>query len=406
LLPRGVYEVRGETERKRVQIGAMAAHRMANAAWTEDDMQLTFLGTLIAYSFATRTDPFVNSARCTGAMALVAGLSRLPKPAAKLFERSIAEAESIDDLEGLTYAHYTRALYYATIGGNWRQVALDVERALDLTDKLGDVQERQITLVIAGMSRLLHGEFAAAGVAYRRLLDSALPRRHHEHVVWAYEGLTYSHLRQGHWEDAAETARHAHALLPRLQVGGVTVLDAALRAVFVPALTGEPDAAIAQLPVARKAIEALHVPFWGATMALDLFGDALDALLSLPPGEIDSAPLRAVEPVFVKGLSAHARRVPNAGAVALLHRARAAKRAGRGGRAVRLARSALERAVALGCPFDEARARLLLAELGDGGPGGALAHLEIAAAELERCGAAPHVTRCHAAEKRVAAARS
>jgi class 3 adenylate cyclase/tetratricopeptide (TPR) repeat protein len=394
VLPRRFSIVRTETERKRVQTAAMAAHRLANAAWMENDTQLTFLGTVMAYRVAIRTDPFVNSARCTAALALVLGLSRLAKRAKASFERSIAEAESIEDYEGLTYAHYARALYLATVGGHWAQVDADVDRALELTEKLGDVQETQITLVIAAMSRLLRGDFHASGAFQDRLLELAIPRRHHEHVAWAYEGRSYSLLRQGHFEEATDCARRSRALLPRLQVGGVSLLNAALGAVFVPAFNGDWDDAVAHLPEAKNAIEALHVPFWAATISLDLFGDALDDMLRLPAGRFDAATLRDVELVFVKGLSSHARRVPNASAVALLHRARAAQRAGRRARAVRLASSALERGKKLGCPFDSARARLLLAQLDGARSNLAREHLDAAAGEFEHCGALPYLARC------------
>lgn len=394
MLPRRLYEARTETERVRARIAAMAAHRMANAAWTEDDIHLSFLGTVVAYANAIRTDAFVNSARCTAAMGLVLGVSRVVKPAEALFVRSIREAESIEDLEGLAYAHYTRALYLATVGGHWAKVHVDVERALELVDELGNVQERQISLVVAGMSCLLAGDFNRAGDYYARLLESALLRRHSEHVVWAYEGGTYALLRQGRREEAMDSAQRWRAVLPRLQVGGVSLLNAALGAVFVPALAGHPGEALAHLDAAKEAVQALRVPFWAATITLDLFGDALDVLLSEPPGQIDVESLRVVERVFVKGVGAHARRVPNAAAVALLHRARAESRAGRDKRAIRLARAALDRAVALDAPFDAARARLLLATLGDTGPDGARAHLDAAAESFERCGAEPYLAQC------------
>jgi tetratricopeptide (TPR) repeat protein len=394
VLPSRVYKVEAPAERKRTQIAAMAAHRMANAAFTEQDAILTVLGSVMSMRLAIRTDPFVNSARCKGGLGIVLGMSGLKKQAVALFERSIAEAESIEDFEGLTYAHYARALFHAANGGHWAEVDADVERALELADRLGDVQERQITLVIAATSRYLRGDFEESCVLYDRLLETAIPRRHHQHVAWAYDTQSRARARQGRFEEAIETSQRFHALLPKLQDDDIADFNVALGAVFFPVFVGEWAEAVANLARAEKAIVSLRSPFWALTITLDLFGDALELMGREGTERVERRALDHAERVFLKGLAWYARRVPNAGAVALLHSGRAALRQGRHSKAARLAKASLNRAYLLANPFDAARARLLLAEIDDKATEAAREHARAAAEVFERCGAVPYLRRC------------
>jgi hypothetical protein len=167
-----------------------------------------------------------------------------------------------------------------------------------------------------------------------------------------------------------------------------------LGAVCFPVFLGDWAEAIAKLADAKAAIKSLSSPFWASTITLDLFGDALELMGRENTARIDRQIVDDAERVFLKGLSAHARHVPNAGAVALLHRGRAALRQSRRGKAKRLANAALDRASVLGHPFDAARAQLLLAEIDDKATEAARAYARAAAEVFERCGAVAYLRRC------------
>jgi hypothetical protein len=226
------------------------------------------------------------------------------------------------------------------------------------------------------------------------LLETAIPRRHHQHVAWAYDTQSRARARQGRFDEAVEASRRFRALLPKLQNDGVCEFNAALGAVCFPVFLGDWAEAIAKLADAKTAIKSLSSPFWALTITLDLFGDALELMGREDAARVDRRLVDDAERVFLKGLSAHARRVPNAGAVALLHRGRAALRQRQRGKAKRLANAALDRANVLGNPFDAARARLLLAEIDNKATEAARAHARAAAEVFGRCGAVTYLRRC------------
>ena len=371
----------------------MAAHRIANAAYTQQDPLLTVLGCEMAVRLAIRTDPFVNSARCHGGLAVLLGLSGMTKPSVALFERSIQEAESLDDLEGLTYTLYSRALVNAGLGGNWDQVDADVERAFELAERLGNIQEQQVILIIAAGSHNLQGDFEGSYRDLQRLLDTALPRRHQQHTAWAYDMQAWVRARQGRFEEAAERAGRFLALFPEVKGDGVSVLNAAMAAVYVPAFLGDRREAVANLAEAERAIKALRAPLWAEVLPLDVFGDALDELQRQTSGGRDAKAIERTERVYLKALTSHARRMSNSGAIALFQQGRAALRSGRPAKAERLAKAAFRRATELGCPFDVARARLLFVQIDGGGSQTAKEHARAAATEFEHCGAVGYLNR-------------
>jgi len=393
LLPAFFPKAVSANERKRIELAATAAHRMANAVYTETDPLRTVLGSVMAAAIATRTEAFVNSARCYSGIAILLGVSRISKPADAIFDRCIETAETLNDLDGLVFALYSRALVGAGVGGRWEQVERDVQRAAELGERLGDVQEQEITWIIASGSRTLQGDFEGGYVAAQRLLDSALRRRQHQHAAWAYDMQCWARCRQGRFDEAAEREAHLFALLPKVMNDGLSRMQGALSAVYLPAFLGDYDRAVSHLDEAVRAIEAFSTLLWAETLPYDHFGDALEVLLAQAGGSADEQRLARAQRAYQKRLAWHARRVPNATAVALLHKGRAALRAGRRSKATRLALAALRHATRLDMPFDGARACLLLAEIDGGESEAAKSQLEQARTVFERCGAREYLRR-------------
>jgi class 3 adenylate cyclase/tetratricopeptide (TPR) repeat protein len=388
-------------EKRRTEIAAMAAHRMANAAYTEQKPVLTVLGTAMGARLAMRTDPFVNSARCWGGLATILGLGGMSKVADRLFDRAIREAESLDDLDGLVYALYSRALVNAGIGGRWERIDPDVERAFEAATRLGDVQEQEVTLIVAGGSKNLRGDFEGSYADVQRFLDTALSRRNHQHVAWAYDMQAWARVRQGRFEEAAERSGKFLECLPLVKSDGLSEMHAALAGVYIPAFEGRVDQALQNLQNAEHVLAGFKSPLWAETVPLDIFGEALDALFRDAPDASARKRLLRAERIYLKALSGHAKRIPNAGAVALLHRARAALRAGGRRRAKRLAEAAYRRATELDSSFDLARSLLLLCEFDDGDRAAFEARLRDAREIFERCGAGDYLQRVRERESAV-----
>jgi predicted ATPase/class 3 adenylate cyclase len=183
-LPNSWIQAKGR-EIRDIVTASIASHRLANAAYgAEDTLMITF-GTLLAGNLALRVPAFPGSAKCLASLAMLMGWFQMKGIAAHYFQRAHRDAESIDDLDGLMFVNYSQPLYLLGEGREWDTFFSELEQAIHLCNRLGNLQEKENCWMIQGAGYVFQGELEKALDPWDKMRQLAASRDNLQHECWA-----------------------------------------------------------------------------------------------------------------------------------------------------------------------------------------------------------------------------
>jgi class 3 adenylate cyclase len=250
-----------------------------------------------------------------------------------------------------------------------------LEEGRTICEALGDHDQWGDCVGIQADAALLAGELAIARACYAELRSHAERHNNHLHELWALRGEAVLALRRGEHDDAQATLRHALLLLEgivdqhtRIDIHGLLAVAECRRGAWVSAYE--------QAVMAADLIKPTQVPTaYGQYLG---YAGCTEAFLALQDHAEVATDISSRYRTALADLGKYARAFP----IGVPQRGRylgiEAQRAGKRSAAVKHWRAALEKAIELGLPYEEAELRVLLHGAGQRG------HLEAARAIADR----------------------
>lgn len=339
---------------------ALAAARIAHHYYFAGDALALATVSLLSVNLAERASATVRLSRPYAQLGYFSGVCRLGALSRVYFTRARANAEAMNDSHDMAIALYHEATYH--VGeGRWASAHAAGARALDLLQELNDPQESEIVHAILAHAEYCAGRYADSIARCEALFGSARTRANHQHEVWGLYAGARSLIRHGKIEAALERLARAEALLRTQQETPSEIICFGLSA-LAHLERGELAAAEDAADRALERISRISSPVFSLG---DGYAGAADVYLSLwerldRVGQLPSASLRARTGRVCAALRGFAQLFPIGKPAALLAAGRAHLLAGERRRAAVCFRRARDRAAAMGMPFEEATANLLL----------------------------------------------
>ncbi len=375
---------------------ALAAARIAHHYYFAGDALALATVSLLSVNLAERASATVRLSRPYAQLGYFSGVCRLGALSRGYFSQARANAEAMSDSSEMAIALYHEATYH--VGeGRWAHAHAAGARALDLFQEINDPQESEIVHAILAHAEYCAGRYADSIDRCEALFSSARTRANHQHEVWGLYAGARSLIRQGKIEAALDRLARAEVLLRTLQETPSEIICFGLSA-RAHLERGENAVAEDAADRALERIDRISSPVFSLG---DGYAGAAEVYLSLwerldRAGQRPSASLCARAGRVCAALRAFAQLFPIGQPVALLATGRAHLLAGERRRAAVCFRRARDRAAAMGMPFEQATADLLLSRHPGVTPRQRELNGEAARGLFEKLGCAENVYRTRA----------
>lgn len=193
---------------------ARAAGLLAEASYFLNRPETMVASALLAVDLAARAGPSVPVSVAHGMLGVVAGMARLNGIGQRhlLLARSIADAAGDTLQQGV--ARFYAGLYHAC-GGNWDASNEAANQALDFTERLGASTQSGFQFTLLATNGLYVGRYAASRQWMSVVRQRALRQSNVQQQGWAFNVVSVADLHQGRWDDAIAGAQNGKNIFNR-----------------------------------------------------------------------------------------------------------------------------------------------------------------------------------------------
>jgi class 3 adenylate cyclase/tetratricopeptide (TPR) repeat protein len=193
---------------------ALAMQRIAERHYYTQDVIPMIAASLAAAGLSARAGEQAPVARSYGMLGLVFGLIGLHRVGENYLHRAMQHAARTEDLAGLVFAHYAYAGFL--LGqARWADLQPITAAGLAHARALGDPQEIEVALTVAGHLAFYTGDYGVALTTFEQVRLSALGRSP-QHTAWGHYALARTLVFRGEFAAAVEHLHRARDLLRAL----------------------------------------------------------------------------------------------------------------------------------------------------------------------------------------------
>ncbi|MCB9638129.1 MAG: AAA family ATPase [Myxococcales bacterium] len=353
-----------DEERPRWIEATLAAHRVAIASYVVQNPLLNLTANILSGHLAILSAPFSQACKGIVSTGLVMGFFGFKRPAHYFLNRGESVARASNDVEGLLFFHYGRAIYLLGTSADWETFSRDVRKGLSLSVQLNNVQEREICWVVSSGGALFQGELIDCVQKTQLLLASAGRRNNAQHLCWGNYVQATALDWLGHRSLALEALDRSWEALEQTQEEYSKGFILTMRAGLYSRDEARLEEAKALLEEGSKIILKMAAPIWSSLLC---FHYGLEAIFSLwKHAQAKKEPTQAWEQLcqkFLKAQRKFMRMLPNNEPSLWWNQAQAELLMGQRGRAEASLRKALAASRSMGQRYLEAHSLWSLGSL-------------------------------------------
>ncbi|MEM1007429.1 MAG: hypothetical protein AAGJ35_00360 [Myxococcota bacterium] len=204
---------------------------------------------------------------------LVFGFFQAHRLADWFFKRGMHTAQEAHDLESELFFRYGRATYLLGFNRDWDVFFDDLEKGLQLSNKLQRQHEQAICRMLRAAGCLFRGDFAASQRETKLFLDSAYETENRQHQCWGLFLEATLQTFQGAYQEATQSTQKLLTLSKEIDDSFSVMLSSALHA-FALARTANTSAtqeqARTQLCNTAQRLAQQKAPVWSVNLAFFL----------------------------------------------------------------------------------------------------------------------------------------
>jgi serine/threonine protein kinase/tetratricopeptide (TPR) repeat protein len=206
-LPRRLFRARRSAWGRYAE-AAHTAQRLAESGFYAVDALSMITCSLVSVNLAERCGSVPNVARVYAMLGLIAGACGTPKIAARYFDQAKARASESQDIAGQAFALASSAVY-RTSTAEWVAAERATRESIRYSELTGDPQDMEIAITILGHIQFYTGAIAEAKATYIRVRETARKRSNLQHMAWGHMGVARSAIFEGSLDEAVEEADNA-----------------------------------------------------------------------------------------------------------------------------------------------------------------------------------------------------
>jgi len=191
--------------------GARAAGLLAEAAYFLNAPEMMVGSALVAVGLAERTPSAAPVSVAYGMLGVVAGMARMHRTARRYLTTARSLSEAADDPYQLGVAWFYTGLYLGCIG-NWTGALDAVERALDITERLGADMQSGFQFALIATNALYTSEYDKARRWMKTVESRAERSANVQQLGWACNIMSVADLHQGAFDSAIERSERARKI--------------------------------------------------------------------------------------------------------------------------------------------------------------------------------------------------
>jgi len=191
--------------------GARAAGLLAEAAYFLNAPEMMVGSALVAVGLAERTPSAAPVSVAYGMLGVVAGMARMHRTARRYLTTARSLSEAADDPYQLGVAWFYTGLYLGCIG-NWTGALDAVERALDITERLGADMQSGFQFALIATNALYTSEYDKARRWMKTVEARAERSANVQQLGWACNIMSVADLHQGAFDSAIERSERARKI--------------------------------------------------------------------------------------------------------------------------------------------------------------------------------------------------
>ena len=191
--------------------GARAAGLLAEAAYFLNAPEMMVGSALVAVGLAERTPSAAPVSVAYGMLGVVAGMARMHKTAKRYLTTARSLSETADDPYQLGVAWFYTGLYLGCIG-DWKGALDAVERALDITERLGADMQSGFQYALIATNALYTSEYDKARRWMKTVESRAERSANVQQLGWACNIMSVADLHQGSFDSAIERSERARKI--------------------------------------------------------------------------------------------------------------------------------------------------------------------------------------------------
>jgi serine/threonine protein kinase/tetratricopeptide (TPR) repeat protein len=207
MLPRRLFRAR-QSAWGRYSEAAHAAQRLAESGFYAVDALSMITCSLVSVNLAERCGSVPNVARVYAMLGLITGACGTPKIAARYFDQAKARASESQDIAGQAFALASSAVYRISTA-EWEAAQRATLESIRYSELTGDPQDMEIAVTILGHIQFYTGAIAEAKATYIRVRETARKRSNLQHMAWGHMGVARSAIFDGSLDEALEEADNA-----------------------------------------------------------------------------------------------------------------------------------------------------------------------------------------------------